>query len=411
MGHDRGDCMSIIHSSEDEEGYSRSIFWMKNHRGIFGETTASRKIVSDDTDQQFWAEDELSSSDSRPIVFKHKRRHSVAHRNRTYRSRSRLNRTSSSSSYLSNAKIPPVRRRRKLQSISLEEELKRNPELKKSDIQILQDWCAKQPHLPKIADNELARFLHSNYYRIEPTKNTIDTFYTVRTHVPEFFSNRDPLGNKDLRSMFQTAAYMPLPDETPEGYKIIYGRLINYDPSAYVYNDAMKYWNMVCDLWMTTEGTMKGHIILVDLAGLAFGHTGRLSPMGIKKFLYYLQEGLPVRLKGLHFTNSVPVMEIILGMMKPFMKKELMEILHIHSTPESVAKHIPLDILPYESGGKAGSLMELHEKNIKWLETHRAWFLEDEAKGRVNESLRPGKGKSATDLFGVEGSFKKLDID
>lgn len=80
------------------------------------------------------------------------------------------------------------------------------------------------------------------------------------------------------------------------------------------------------DLWMYTEGTMKGHIILVDLAGLSFGHTTRLSPMGLKKFLFYLQEGLPVRLKGLHFTNSIPVMEIILGMMKPFMKKELMDI-------------------------------------------------------------------------------------
>ncbi|KAK0165015.1 hypothetical protein PV328_003573 [Microctonus aethiopoides] len=115
MGHDRGDCMSIIHSSEDEEGYSRSNFFMKNHPGIFGETIALREIVFDDTDQQFWAEDELSSSDSRPIVFKHKRRHSVAHRNRTYRSRSRLNHTSSSSSCLSNAKTPPVRRRRKRQ--------------------------------------------------------------------------------------------------------------------------------------------------------------------------------------------------------------------------------------------------------------------------------------------------------
>lgn len=119
---------------------------------------------------------------------------------------------------------------------------------------------------------------------------------------------------------------MPLAGETPEGYKIIYARLINYEPAAYVWNDAMKYWNMAMDLWMYTEGTMKGHIIIVDLAGLALGHTARLSPMGFKKFFYYLQEGLPVRLKGFHFLNSIPVMDIIMGMMKPFLKKELMEI-------------------------------------------------------------------------------------
>lgn len=88
--------------------------------------------------------------------------------------------------------------------VPLEEELKKNSELKKSDIESLQNWCAKQPFLPKISDSELAIFLHSNYYLMEPTKTTIDTFYTIRTHVPEFFANRDPVGSKELRKMFNT---------------------------------------------------------------------------------------------------------------------------------------------------------------------------------------------------------------
>ncbi|XP_043266909.1 alpha-tocopherol transfer protein-like [Venturia canescens] len=296
-------------------------------------------------------------------------------------------------------------------AITLEEEFKKNAELKESDIRMLREWCSKQPHLPKIPDTKLALFLHSNYYRIEPTKSTIDTYYTVRTHVPEFFANLDPLGPKELRDAFKTAVYMPLEKTTHEGYKVIYGKLVDCEPSHYVYNDCTKFFNMVLDLWLHTEGTAKGHVILVDLEGIVFGHAGRLSPMGLKKFLYYLQEGLPVRLKGLHFMNSVPVMEIILGMMKPFMKKELMDMLHIHSSNESLMKFIPLEILPNEKGGKAGPLAELGAKNVKWLEANRSWFQEEEATMRVDESLRPGKGKTATDLFGVEGSFKKLEID
>lgn len=298
-----------------------------------------------------------------------------------------------------------------IQMITLEEEMKKNPELKKSDIQMLREWCEKQPHLPKISDGELALFLHSNYYRLEPTKTTIDSFYTLRTHVPEFFSNRDPLGPKQLRQAFQVAAHMTLNQTTKEGYKIIFGKLIDTDPSHYVYNDCMKYFCMVIDLWLYTEGTTNGHIIVFDMEGVVLGHAARLSPLGLKKFLCYLQEGLPVRLKGLHFMNTVPVMDIILGMMKPFMKKELMDMLFIHSTAESLAKHIPLDALPNEQGGKAGPLLELHAASVKKLEDHRIWFQDEEVNARVNESLRVGKAKNATDLFGVEGSFKKLEID
>ncbi|XP_047353529.1 uncharacterized protein LOC124950614 [Vespa velutina] len=295
--------------------------------------------------------------------------------------------------------------------ISFEEELKKNPELKEDDVRALKEWCQKQPHLPKISDSEIALFLHSNYYRMEPTKNTIDTYYTIRTHVPEFFSNRDPISSKDLRKAFQTVSNLVLDKTTNDGYKIIYGRLIDIEPSHYVYNDGMKYLNMVIDLWLHEEGTSKGHVILFDTKNVAFGHVGRLNPMGLKKFLYYLQEALPVRLKGFHFMNTSPVMDVILNMMKPFMKKELMDMFHMHSTMETLAKFIPLEILPNESGGQAGPLKDLNDAQVKKLDDNRAWFQEEERICRVNESLRPGKGKTATDLFGVEGSFKKLEID
>jgi hypothetical protein len=112
---------------------------------------------------------------------------------------------------------------------------------------------------------------------------------------------------------------------TKEGYKIIYGRLLDNDPSNFVYNDTMKILNMAIDLWLYAEGTSIGHVILFDMKNVSFGHAGRLSPMGLKKFLYYLQEGLPVRLKGFHFMNASPVIDVILNMMRPFMKKQLMD--------------------------------------------------------------------------------------
>lgn len=86
--------------------------------------------------------------------------------------------------------------------------------------------------------------------------------------------------------------------------------------------------------------------------------------------------------------------------------------LHLHQSVHAIEEfNIPVDILPNESGGKAGPAKELFEAEVKKLEAQREWFLQEEKTQRIDESKRPGKAKSATDLFGVEGSFKKLEID
>ncbi|XP_051169188.1 alpha-tocopherol transfer protein-like [Leptopilina boulardi] len=295
--------------------------------------------------------------------------------------------------------------------ITYEEELKKNPELKDSDIQMLREWNDKQPHLPKIPDLELALFLHSNYYLMEPTKTTIDCYYTVRTHVPEFFSNRNFKQSKELQKTSNVAATTPLKGTTNEGHKIIFWKLIDTDSSQFVHIDILKYYSMIFDVWLHSEGTTSGHVIIADMAGLSLGHCARLSPLTSKKFMVYLQDALPVRLKGLHFMNSNAAMDVLLQMIKPLMKKELTDVLHVHTNSTTLAKHIDLDILPNEAGGKAGPLSEFHELRKKELEDYKDWFENDEKTARVQESLRPGKAKNATDLFGVEGSFKKLDID
>jgi hypothetical protein len=55
-------------------------------------------------------------------------------------------------------------------------------------------------------------------------------------------------------------------------------------------------------------------------------------------------------------------------------------------------------------------MMILTEATVELLEHYRDWFKEEEA-FRVDESKRLGRPNNSGEIFGMEGSFKKLDID
>lgn len=293
---------------------------------------------------------------------------------------------------------------------SKEEAFKNNPNLKKSDLQIIRDWLGKQPHLPEVEDIYLMLFLHSNYYQLEPTKTTIENFYTVRTHVPEFFSQRDPF-LKELREQFNVIASIPLKGKSKDGYQLVFGAVIDPDPSHYSIFDSTKGFFMITEMAVFEAGLTNGIAYVVDVKNFSLGHIGRLNLMAIKKFLYYVQEAAPIRLKHIHILNSNVALETLLSMAKPFMRSEFFQMIKFHHSLESLKEYLSIDLLPNEVGGKAGTIKDLMKEEIKRLDDNREWFLKEEATKRVNESLRVGKAKSSNDLFGVEGSFKKLDID
>lgn len=84
---------------------------------------------------------------------------------------------------------------------------------------------------------------------------------------------------------------------------------------------------------------------------------------------------------------------------------------HLHPSVKTLEEYVSVDLLPNEFGGKGGPESKLHEEQIKEIDSKREWFLEEEKYLRVDESLRIGKSVNARDLFGMDGTFKKIEID
>lgn len=288
---------------------------------------------------------------------------------------------------------------------SVEREYEKRERLKREDVGYLQEWLEKQPHIPEMLELEIILILHACKYSVEVTKITIDNYYTMRALSPEVFGGRDPVSMKNVLNNYYAA---PLPKPANDGSKVIFSKLKNTSADTYALEDYLKYMDMVLRITVYEEGTLEGIIVVYDATGFSLSHLAKVSLVVMKKFLIFLQEALPVELKQLHFFNCGMAMEKLFGLMKPFIKKDLLEVIHFQSG--AVATFLAKEDMPEEYGGSEESLAVLHERMSEKILSNMDFIVMDEKKVS-DESKRLQKSTRVNDLFGIEGSFKKLDID
>ncbi|XP_063980095.1 alpha-tocopherol transfer protein-like [Diachasmimorpha longicaudata] len=260
---------------------------------------------------------------------------------------------------------------------TIEDSKKKYPELTNELLQELRIYCEERG-IAQVPDEKLALFAHSCYFEPEAAKRCMNVYYKLRSTVPEFFANRDPTSDHIQHSL-RALQFVALPKPDRNGNRIIFHRLADYRPNQYIFNDGVKLLQMSVDASLYEEGCSPGYIFLFDMQGVRLGHLTRLSITSIRRFFEYLQEGLPVRLKGIHVLNAVWFMDKVLGLVRPFMKRELFDMLHLYTGDVSdIYEHISPECLPSDFGGNLECLETLHEKHSRRLHDLRDYFLEEE---------------------------------
>uniref|UniRef100_A0A336LSG1 CSON003001 protein n=1 Tax=Culicoides sonorensis TaxID=179676 RepID=A0A336LSG1_CULSO len=295
--------------------------------------------------------------------------------------------------------------------ISVDEMYKKHPKLQENDVHGLQKWMETQPHLPKITDLEIANFLHATYFSVEAAKTMIDNYYTYRTHLTNYFSNRDITGD-DMAATHDVISLFMLPQRTPDNHQIIIYRFKDTDPTKYSFINFVKIIGFSIETELLEHGPPEGFHLVIDVTGVKLGHITRANISETKLSMLYMQEGLPIRIAGFHFINVIPFMDRLMALIRPFAKNELAQKIHVHETIKGMHQFAPPEIFPKDyEGGQEESIDVLAEKYYQRLVDRREHFLEEEKTRRVNEKLRPTKSRIVNDLFGMEGTFKKLNID
>ncbi|XP_046979458.1 alpha-tocopherol transfer protein-like [Schistocerca americana] len=258
----------------------------------------------------------------------------------------------------------------------------------KDDLQSLRKWISGEKYVPNKVDDKILYLIHhSCYYDLDKTKDTIKVYFSMRNKIPEFFADRD-VNRKNLQTALESVYVNTFPARDPHGYRILFHSLRLYEPSKYFFSDSVKLIYMTIDACNHLDGALPGYIIMFDMVGVKLGHIARVNLLLLHKFFQYVQEGLPVRLKAIHIVNVIPVIDKIMLLIKPFMKKELYSMIHFHKTADNydaLYEHLPRECLPSDFGGQLASLNELQEQNIERLRALVPFFKEDENM-RLNKS-------------------------
>ncbi|CAO1434182.1 unnamed protein product [Diamesa hyperborea] len=295
-----------------------------------------------------------------------------------------------------------------------EEELNEKPERIQNDLDTLREWIIKTPHLrARIDDQFLVTFLRGCKYSLERAKQKLDTFYTVRTLIPELIKNRDPM-NERLQAMIRLGFGLPLPlTDKPDSPRVILIRPGCFDPSLFSIQDAMKVSTMMQDIMINEDDSfvVSGQIGVLDLSGVNVGHFMQFSPTFVKKMTVMTQDSSPIRQKGLHWINTPRGFESVFNIFTAFMNEKNRSRLFVHgNNMESLYKQVPRRLLPSEYGGEAGPLQNIINDWEKKIISYRQYFEEDDTFG-VEEKKRVGVPKNSDALFGVEGTFRQLNFD
>lgn len=166
-------------------------------------------------------------------------------------------------------------------------------------------------------------------------------------------------------------------------------RLKSTCPGDYDVVEMFKMMFMCSDVRYVTPdpiGLTEGEIGIMDFSNFSFRHFIKIVANfpTVRMYLRYVQETVPFKIHQNHFVNCSSTLTKIITLIRPFVKKELFEVMHFHTSGyDSLYEHVPREILPLEYGGKAGAFDDLYEDWMKVVKSHRD-YLNDELNWKLS---------------------------
>ncbi|KAI5722460.1 hypothetical protein M8J76_008718 [Diaphorina citri] len=233
-----------------------------------------------------------------------------------------------------------------------------------NEIDLLKQWISHQQHIPKtLRDEDILMFLHSCYYHLKNCERALSSYYTMRATIPEFFCDRN-FKTGTMQYVQDVVKFCILPNRTAKGWAVLMGKLDNYDASQLHLDSAIKLLFMHLDSFLLAHPLVPGIIFMFDMQGTSLSHLTRINLSLVRKYLTYVQEAMPLRLKEIRIINVNNVISHIMNLIKPFIHKNHLQYIKLHKPGDlaDMYETIPREMLPKDYDGEQASFLTLNSE-------------------------------------------------
>lgn len=287
-------------------------------------------------------------------------------------------------------------------------EYSKDPKIKKEDIQHIMEWLNKGINFP-IEEFWVIQFYTGAAYCLQKTKELIEVHYKFKNENPELFTGSDYEPPKYSSRYFEFVYTFDLPDTTSNGYRIVYCGFKDYDSSKFNFGIGLAVFIKIIYSIILERGSCEGYAFVFDMQGIHISHLSTVTISLTRKFLYFAQMAVPIKVRQVNVINANYLISKIMLLVKPFLSKELYNMIAIDSDMNDFFKRISRELIPKDLGGTLPYTRD--ELNILSEETVKKWevIIQEQLKLRLTKAKdnNPSENKKIS----MKGTFKKLDID
>ncbi|KAJ9574890.1 hypothetical protein L9F63_007953, partial [Diploptera punctata] len=179
----------------------------------------------------------------------------------------------------------------------------------------------------------------------------VKTLYTFKSKNTKYYSNLLP---SRLKNGITQNILTVLPVRTQHGRRILYIEAGKWDTKKISLVELMRSVLLLVEVAVTEYRTqICGVEVIFNLQGLCLQHVCQFGPSIASMILEWIQDCMPLRMKGVHIVNQPYLFNMLFAIFKPFFNEKIRKRIYFHGKDyESIYKYIDKKYLPLEIGGE-----------------------------------------------------------